>query len=85
MLQAFTILRSRRKSKLKLHNDLYPYWVEQAYITGNSVMLKVQQEQYDEKDDASENDFAIKGKGDSGAFSVIYEYMRENQLRAKND
>lgn len=85
MMQAVFILRAKRNGKLKLHEELFPHWAEQAYMLGNAVFNQVEQEEMESVGGEGESDFALKGKGDSGAFSAIFDYMQESDARSKGD
>lgn len=82
MLQAALMLRARYNAGLDLKIDLYPFWAIQAYLTANSVINQAENERTENGGEES-NDMALKGKGDSGAFSAIYEFMQERGLREK--
>lgn len=83
MMQAVYMLRARQNGKLDLYQHLYPYWAEQAYMLGNQVFSQVESEKMETDEDNKPNQFALTGKGDSGAFSAIYEYMNENRLKPR--
>jgi len=73
----------RREGKLNLYESLYPHWAIMAYMVANSVMQQVEQEHHENQGEDKENNLALKGKGDSGAFSAIFDYMQENNLKRK--
>lgn len=83
MLQAAYMLRARHQAGLDKHIDYYPYWAEQAYLVANAVIQQVENERTESDGSEDENSFMLTGKGDSGAFSAIYEFMQERGLRAK--
>lgn len=81
MMQAVSILRAKEKAGLEKHEHLFPYWAIRTYLLANQIFMQIEMEQTESDDDQpAGNAFAITGKGDSGAFKDIFEYMQEFRM-----
>ena len=74
LMDAVFVCRARQNAGLDLKDYPIPFWAEKAYLVGAAVYNLVENSSLDE-DDGSE--WQVTGKGDSGAFALINEHMRE--------
>lgn len=80
------VCRARHKGGLDLKDLPLPFWAEKAYIVGVVVYTQVENSyEPDEKDDDGTNFGRIRGKGDSGTFSLIHEALIESNQRLKEE
>ena len=80
LCDAVFVCRARQKSGLDLTNYPMPYWAEKAHIIGTSVYTQVENSGNEQEDDG----WMVLGAGDTDAFKLINQHMREMNAKKVN-
>ncbi len=82
-IEAVNTCRARNEAGLDLASYPIPGWAEKVYLLGVVIIKQVEAETSAEAGEGSDGatDFQLKGEGDSGAFSAVYQYFEQGRVK----